>query len=256
MVVSWLFICYNMFVKFEFSEGYNGMMNRKKYNKIAVIICFICVLLLICYVFYMKRHNEKNIFIYQEHLDDIVVTVGNQPVTLKEFGYYIFKMENKIQEQALIYNPKDPMDYWNTHFSAGANSGYIFEYAWDYALADCICDLIFSKKAQEAGYSLSEDEYKQAKTKAEELYAMLSTEQIKKTGLTIDLIRKIEERRLLVQLYTKSSIEENELSGYIDNIMACISGNNSTVMTFEVICNEDMKKNIRMGNITVNCNKK
>ena len=85
---------------------------------------------------------------------------------------------------------------------------------------------------------------------------MLSTEQIKKTGLTIDLIRKIEERRLLVQLYTKSSIEENELSGYIDNIMACISGNNSTVMTFEVICNEDMKKNIRMGNITVNCNKK
>ena len=127
-----------MFVKFEFSEGYNGMMNRKKYNKIAVIICFICVLLLICYVFYMKRHNEKNIFIYEEHLDDIVVTVGNQPVTLKEFGYYIFKMENKIQEQALIYNPKDPMDYWNTHFSAGVNSGYIFEYAWDYALADCI----------------------------------------------------------------------------------------------------------------------
>ena len=47
------------------------------------------------------------------------------------------------------------------------------------------------------------------------------------------LIKKIEERRLLVQLYTKSFMEENELSGYIDNIMNCISGNNSTVMGTE-----------------------
>ena len=85
---------------------------------------------------------------------------------------------------------------------------------------------------------------------------MLSTEQIEKTGLTIDLIKIIEERRLLVQSYTNSFMEENELSGYVDNIMDCISGNNSVVMESEVICNEDMKDNIRMGTITVNCNRK
>ena len=61
-----------------------------------------------------------------------------------------------------------------------------------------------------------------AKIQAEELYSMLSTEQIEKTGLTIDSIKMIEERRLLVQLYTKSFMGENELSGYIDNIMNCI----------------------------------
>jgi hypothetical protein len=116
--------------------------------------------------------------------------------------------------------------------------------------------LIFYKKAQEAGYNLSEDVYNQAKAKAQKLYATLSIEQIEKTGLTIDLIRKIEERRLLVQIYTKSFMEENELSVYMDNIMACISGPNRTVMTFEVICNEEIKKYIRMGNITVNCEKK
>ena len=232
------------------------MNNRKRHNLIAIIISFICILLLICYTFYTKWQKEKNIFVYEEHLNDIVVTVGEQPVTLREFGYYIAKMEKDVQEKALIYNPKDPMEYWNVHFSAGLDSGYMFEYAWNYALADCVCDLIFVQKAQDEGYSLSENGYKQAKIQAEELYTMLSTEQIEKTGLTVDLIKMIEERRLLVQSYTNSFMEENELSGYVDNIMECISGNNSMVMESEVICNEDMKDNIRMGTITVNCNRK
>ena len=200
----------------------------------------------------LKMAERKNIFVYEEHLNDTVVTVGNQAVTLREFGYYIAKMEKDVQEKALIYNPKDPMEYWNVHFSAGLDSGYMFEYAWDYALADCVCDLIFVQKAQDEGYSLSENGYKQAKIQAEELYAMLSTEQIEKTGLTIDLITMVEERRLLVQSYTNSFMEENELSGYVDHIMECISGNNSMVMTSEVIFNEDIKNNIRMGTITVN----
>ena len=232
------------------------MKDRKRYNQIAIIISFIALLLLVCYLFYSKWQKEKNIFVYEEHLNDLVVTVGEQSVTLREFGYYIAKMEKDVQEKALMYNPNDPMEYWNVHFSAGLDSGYMFEYAWNYALADCVCDLIFVQKAKDGGYSLSDSGYKQAKIQAEEFYTMLSAEQIEKTGLTIDLINKMEERRLLVQLYTKSFMEENELSVYIDNIMACISGNNSTVMTFEVICNEDMKNNIRMGNVTVNCNKK
>jgi len=232
------------------------MNNRKRHNLIAIIISLICILLLVCYTFYMKWQKEKNIFVYEEHLDDIVVTVGDQAVTLREFGYYIAKMEKDVQEKALIYNPKDPMEYWNVHFSAGLDSGYMFEYAWNYALADCICDLIFFQKAQEEEYRLSENGYNQAKIQAEELYTRFSTEQIEKTGLTIDLLIMIEERRLLVQSYTNSFMEENELSGYVDNIMECISGNSNMVMASEVICNEDMKNNIRMGTITVNCNSK
>ena len=232
------------------------MNNEKRHNLIAIIISLICILLLVCYIFYMKWQKEKNIFVYEEHLNDIVVTVGEQSVTLREFGYYIAKMEKDVQENALIYNPKDPMEYWNVHFSAGLDSGYMFEYAWNYALADCVCDLIFFQKGQDEGYNLSENGYKQAKIQAEEFYTMLSTEQIEKTGLTMDLITMVEERRLLVQSYTNSFMEENELSGYVDNIMECISGNNSMVMESEVVCNEDMKSNIRMGTITVNCNKK
>ena len=91
------------------------MKDRKRYNQIAIIISFIALLLLVCYLFYSKWQKEKNIFVYEEHLDDIVVTVGKQSVTLREFGYYIAKMEKDVQEKALMYNPKDPMDYWNVH---------------------------------------------------------------------------------------------------------------------------------------------
>ena len=234
----------------------DSMRNKKRYNQITIIISFIAIFLLICYSLYSKWQKEKNIFVYEEHLNDIVVTVGEQPVTLREFGYYIAKLEKDVQEKALIYNPKDPMEYWNVHFSAGLDSGYMFEYAWNYALADCVCDLIFVQEAQDKGYSLSENGYKQAKIQADKFYTMLSTEQIEKTGLTIDLITMVEERRLLVQLYTNSFMEVNELSEYVDNIMECISGNNSMVMESQVICNEDMENNIRMGTITVNCNRK
>ena len=34
-------------------------------------------------------------------------------------------MEKDVQEKALIYNPEDLMEYWNVHFSAGLDSGYI-----------------------------------------------------------------------------------------------------------------------------------
>lgn len=234
------------------------MNNRKRHNLIAIIISLICILLLVCYTFYMKWQKEKNIFVYEEHLNDIVVTVGEQPVTLREFGYYIAKMEKDVQEKALIYNPKDPMEYWNVHFSAGLDSGYMFEYAWNYAVADCICDLIFEKKAMEEGYTLTIEECKQVIKQSEAIYAMLSTEQIKKTGLTIDIITQIEGRKRLAERYAHSAVTEDDVAKYIDDVIAYITGNAETVMSsdiseYEIYYNENMECDIRMGKVTVNC---
>lgn len=233
------------------------MMKKKQYNRIVIIVVLVCVFLLGGAVIYSRWQEEKNVYVYEEHLEDIVATVDQQAITLRELGYYIVKMEKMVQEQALIYNSDDPMEYWNMHLSAGIYSGYMFEYAWDYALADCICDLIFEKMAREEGYGLSEEELQQVKKRAEETYAVLSGEQIYKTGLTIDLVMKIEERRQLVELYAGSRLQTDEISGYIDHIVACISEDDGATMNFgnlqcEIDCNEDMKNKIRMGKITVN----
>ena len=80
------------------------MKDRKRYNQIAIIISFIALLLLVCYLFYSKWQKEKNIFVYEEHLDDIVVTVWEQSVTLREFGYYIAHLFPSLQ-----YNNQIPL---------------------------------------------------------------------------------------------------------------------------------------------------
>ena len=194
---------------------------------------------------------------YKEHLDDSVVTVDNQTVTLREFGYYIVKMEDIVQGQALIYNAEDPTEYWNLHFSAGLDSGYMFEYAWNYAVADCICDLIFEKKAMEEGYTLTIEECKQVIKQSEAIYAMLSTEQIEKTGLTIDIITQIEGRKRLAERYADSVVAEEDITKYIDEVIEFITGNTETVtdsqiLHCEISYNKNMERDIRMGKITVN----
>ena len=51
-------------------------------------------------------------------------------------------------------------------------------------------------------------------------------------------------------------MKENELSGHIDDIMESVTTNSNMVMSHEVVYNEEIKNNIRMGTITVNCNPK
>ena len=233
------------------------MKGEKTYNKIAIVVGIASVILLGIYTCYLREQREKNVYVYKEHLDDSVVTVDNQTVTLREFGYYIVKMEDIVQGQALIYNAEDPTEYWNLHFSAGLDSGYMFEYAWNYAVADCICDLIFEKKAMEEGYTLTIEECKQVIKQSEAIYAMLSTEQIEKTGLTIDIITQIEGRKRLAERYADSVVAEEDITKYIDEVIEFITGNTETVtdsqiLHCEISYNKNMERDIRMGKITVN----
>lgn len=55
-------------------------------------------------------------FVYEDHLDDTVITVDGESITLREFGYYIYKVEDFVQNQALLYDRENPKLWWNTHF--------------------------------------------------------------------------------------------------------------------------------------------
>lgn len=233
------------------------MKGEKTYNRIAIIVGIASFIFLGFYAYYSREQREKNVYVYEEHLDDSVVTVDNQTVTLREFGYYILKMEDIVQAQALVYNPEDPTEYWNLHFSAGLDSGYMFEYAWDYAVADCICDMAFEKKAKEKGYTLTVEECKKVIEQSEAIYAMLSTEQLEKTGLTIEIITQIEGRKRLAERYADSAVTEEDIAKYIDEVIGYITGNTENVMDSQIAhCNisynKNMERDIRMGKITVN----
>ena len=41
-------------------------------------------------------------FKYEDHFDDAVITVDDTDITLREFGYYIYEVEEFVQRQALL----------------------------------------------------------------------------------------------------------------------------------------------------------
>mgnify|MGYP000724359947 FL=1 len=60
--------------------------------------------------------NKSKDFVYNKHLDEAVISIDDENITLKDFSYYIYIVEKQINDMAIKYNPDDPNDFWNTHF--------------------------------------------------------------------------------------------------------------------------------------------
>lgn len=237
------------------------MSKKKKKNHMNrnVIICLISIVVLLSgYAVLQKYRVEKNQFRYEEHLSDIVVSVDGQAITLKEFGYYIYEMEAFFQEQAMVYNPDDPVDYWNTHFSAGLDSGFVYNYAWDFAVKNCVCDVIYENMAHAENYALTQEEQELAKQYANTVFAEMNELQKKKLGVDIEDIIKVEERKLLVQRFVVDYAKQVDISNYSGTLIEQLSSNgeyfqNYILASHKIVYNEDIEEKIQMGKITVNC---
>lgn len=158
------------------------------------------------------RYADK--FVYQESLDEVVLSVDEREITLRELSYYVYVVETEIDKQARLYNPEDPLDYWNTYFNSGVKGGYISEMAKDAVLGSCVCDLIYEGMANEQGYQLTEEEKEEASREAEELFDALSEEQKQTTGLSLEIIKETEERKALVLKFASEYFENVDFTGY------------------------------------------
>ena len=69
--------------------------------------------------------------------------IDDTDITLREFGYYIYEVEEFVQRQALLYDPENPKHWWNTHFSAGMDSQFVCDYAKKVAVNICVSDEIY-----------------------------------------------------------------------------------------------------------------
>ena len=130
-------------------------MNRSV--KRAIIIIIIVNLILVVAAICGKILSR---FDYEDHLDEPVITVDDTDITLREFGYYIFEVEEFVQRQALLYDPENPKHWWNTHFSAGMDSQFVCDYAKKVAVNTCISDEIYYRAAISNGIALTGAEEK------------------------------------------------------------------------------------------------
>lgn len=187
-------------------------MDKATKKGLAVIMLILVGLLIVLGL--DEWQKKKNKFVYEESLDEVVITVDERQVTLRQLSYYVYYVEREIDKQARIYNREDPLDYWNTYFNSGLKAGYISEMAEDAILGSCVCDMIYEQMAIDSGYELTSEEKEETGQQAERIYATLSQMQKDRTGLTTEIIDQVLQRKALVVKFASEYFESVDFSGY------------------------------------------
>ena len=182
----------------------------KKSVKKAIIGIFIFNCILIAVAIYGKILSR---FVYEDHLDEPLITVDDTDITLREFGYYIYEIEEFVQNQALLYDPENPKHWWNTHFSAGMDSQFMCDYAKKVAINTCISDEIYYKRALSEGVVLSGAEEKQAMVEAKMIFSGMTREQLTRTGLDESILTKMRIKQAMAQKYSDNLIKTQSFIG-------------------------------------------
>lgn len=183
-------------------ENENGKpkVKRKLKRKVKILGVVMIVMLVFFLVggFILDRRNN---FVFSKELSTPVLSVAENEITLSEFCYYIYIVEEEVQEKAFLYNPDNTLEYWNLHFSAGTNSSFMKDMAKDTAYDACISDFVYAELASEEEHQLTEEMSEKARNDAKEFFLRLSKEQLEKTGLTLNSLEKIFMRRQIAKDY-------------------------------------------------------
>ena len=226
----------------------------KKSEKMAVIyIVLVAAALVASCVIYGKLTT----FRYEKHLDDEVISVDGREITLREFGVSIYDVESAIQQQALAYDSENPGLWWNTHFSAGADSAFMSDYAKEMAVNICICNEIYSKEAEKEGLSLSDEEKEQISEEADETYLKMSLAQRKATGVSRDIVYENRIKRAFAGKYAAFLAKNADLSGYNEEPTKLLNWDGDYYKDViypehDIKENDKLLDNITFGKITVN----
>lgn len=231
---------------------------QRELNNVVILLLVIGAVLAFCILSSLYIHRNK--FVYEESLDETVLAVDGRQVTLREFGYYIYKVEQFVNEQAIVYDASHPLEYWNKHFRVGRIGAFVSVLARDEAYSLCICDMIYEDMALGQGYSLSKEERDEAAAEADKMYRAMSDRQLSKTGLTREIIEQIKCRKKLIAKFAKDYVRTIDFTGYEGYREELISAGGEyyekqILPKHKVKCNENIKKGLKFGRITVNSQK-
>ncbi len=198
-------------------------------------------------------------FDYSDHLDEVVITVDEEGITLREFGYYIFQVEAFVQKQALLYDPENPGHWWNTHFSAGMDSQFVCDLAKKTAINSCVAEEIYYREAINGGIVLSTGEEAQVMDAAKEMINNMDLQQMMATGLDEKIIFDMTGKQALASKYALILMDEIDPAIYPGEADKLVNWDGDYYLE-EVLPRHKIKTNdrvldkIKLGKITVNQN--
>lgn len=164
----------------------------------------LAVILLSLYYGFEKR----NPLVYQEHLEDVAVTVDGTKLTMQDLAFYILYEEGQVEQQAMVYNADNTRDYWNLHVD-----GVFIRESTKTAIMDmAIHDQLFYQFAKERHIALTRNEQKYADNMMADFWMDLLDGQQQKMGVSDEYINASMQKMALAQKYQRKLAEENQQS--------------------------------------------
>ena len=127
---------------------------------------------------------------------------------MKDFSYYVYVVEKKINEMALQYNPDDANEFWNTHFKNSLDSVFTRDYAKQLAIDLCEYDYIMEYESTVYNLYLTDSDKQSCKSNAHDTYEDMSEKAHNNTKLTEDDIYNILCRKKLVEKYVTRAAQK------------------------------------------------
>lgn len=227
-------------------------------NKRAEIMVIVISAVLVAVIFTMLiRFNKNKEFVYNKHLDETVISIDDENITLKEFSYYVYIVEKQVNDMAIKYNPDDANEFWNTYFKNSLDSVFTRDYAKQLAKDLCEYDYIMEKETAVHNLYVTESEKESLRTEAKDTYNDFTQKAKDNTQLSEDDIFNILCRRKLAEKYAIRAATQVKADGF--------EGDSSSLLDYDgdyykeiikakynITENEKLLDKITMGRITVN----
>lgn len=228
-----------------------------KKKRVEIITVCICAVLIAAILVILIMFNKSKEFIYNKHLDEAVISIDDENITLKDFSYYIYIVEKQINEMAIKYNPDDPNDFWNTHFKNSLDSVFTRDYAKQLAKDLCEYDYIMEKEASIYNIYVTESEKESIKADAKDTYDDFSQKAKNNTRLSEEDIYNILCRRKLVEKYATRAAEQVRSDGFEGDSASLLDYDGDYYKEiirskYSITENNKLLDKITMGRVTVN----
>ena len=228
-----------------------------KKKRVEIITVCICAVLIAAILVILIMFNKSKEFIYNKHLDEAVISIDDENITLKDFSYYIYIVEKQINEMAIKYNPDDPNDFWNTHFKNSLDSVFTRDYAKQLAKDLCEYDYIMEKEASIYNIYVTESEKESIKADAKDTYDDFSQKAKDNTRLSEADIYNILCRRKLVEKYATRAAEQVRSDGFEGDSASLLDYDGDYYKEiirskYSITENNKLLDKITMGRVTVN----
>ncbi|MCI8718771.1 MAG: hypothetical protein K1W19_09920 [Lachnospiraceae bacterium] len=219
---------------------------KPRIKNIIVSICTIVIISCIA-AFALITVNllSKEEFSYADSLNDTVLTVEKENISLKEISYYILVAETNYNEAANIYNEDNPHAFWNI----ALNMKYFRNRIKQSVIDACTRDNVYYQQALKEGYTLKEEELQEIRDKALEEISKMTDWQMKITDYQMSDMVNVLTKIAYSRKYAENLMAEGYTAQELD-----VDGSKYEEIKkdYAVSINQKIWKNITLGKVTIN----